>query len=154
MPLNANLLKLESSILPRAKRATNRNNVATDNESKKKFWRRIVPAPKCPAPNCPAPNRRRRVGGAETYPTPDSWPVSLLSAASSRVAARKYAIKNITGRNRTPVCPIYLTSSLLSFDWSECPGPVTILLPAERGERVHWTLEYSLNTRVTSYELF
>ena len=30
MPLSANLLKLESSILPRAKRATNRNNVATE----------------------------------------------------------------------------------------------------------------------------
>ena len=33
MPLNANLLKLESSILTRAKRATNRNNVATINEA-------------------------------------------------------------------------------------------------------------------------
>ena len=30
MPLSANLLKLESSILPRVKRATNRNNVATE----------------------------------------------------------------------------------------------------------------------------
>ena len=30
MPLSANLLKLESSILPRAKRAANRNNVASE----------------------------------------------------------------------------------------------------------------------------
>ena len=30
MPLSVNLLKLESSILPRAKRATSRNNVATE----------------------------------------------------------------------------------------------------------------------------
>ena len=61
MPLSANLLKLESSILPRAKRATNRNNVATEQQiKKKKFWRRIVRAPKCPVPKCPAPNRRRR----------------------------------------------------------------------------------------------
>ena len=30
MPLSANLLKLESSILPRAKQATNRNNVAAE----------------------------------------------------------------------------------------------------------------------------
>ena len=36
---------------------------------KKKFRRRIVPAPKCPAPKCPAPKRRQRIGGAETYPT-------------------------------------------------------------------------------------
>ena len=36
MPLSANLLKLESSILPRAKRATNRNNVATEQRIKKK----------------------------------------------------------------------------------------------------------------------
>ena len=56
MPLSANLLKLESSILPRAKRATNRNNVAAEQRIwKKKFWRRMVPAPKCPAPKCPAP---------------------------------------------------------------------------------------------------
>ena len=33
MPLGANLLKLESSILTRAKRATNRNNVATEKRS-------------------------------------------------------------------------------------------------------------------------
>ena len=56
MPLSANLLKLESSILPRAKRATNRNNVTTKNESKDKnsgaWWsrrwnvqRRNVPDP-------------------------------------------------------------------------------------------------------------
>ena len=31
---------------------------------KKKFWRPIVPAPKCPALK-----RRRRIGGTETYPT-------------------------------------------------------------------------------------
>ena len=36
MPLSANLLKLKSSILPRAKRATNRNNVATDKRIQKK----------------------------------------------------------------------------------------------------------------------
>ena len=30
MPLSANLFRLESSILTRAKRATNRNNVATE----------------------------------------------------------------------------------------------------------------------------
>ena len=43
MPLSANLLKLESSILPRAKRATNRNNVASEQQIyKKKFWRRKV----------------------------------------------------------------------------------------------------------------
>ena len=28
---------------------------------KKKFWRRIVPAPKCAAPECPAPKRTRPV---------------------------------------------------------------------------------------------
>ena len=33
MPLSANLLKLESSILTRAKRAPNRNNVATEKRS-------------------------------------------------------------------------------------------------------------------------
>ena len=70
MPLSANLLKLESSILTRAKRATNRNNVATEKRIKKMFWHRIVPATKCPAPKYPAPKRRRRIGGAETYPTP------------------------------------------------------------------------------------
>ena len=60
MPLSANLLKLESSFLPRAKRVTSRSNVATEKRiSKKKFWRPIVPAPKCPAPNCPAPKRTR-----------------------------------------------------------------------------------------------
>ena len=31
---------------------------------KKKFWRPIVPVPKCPAPK-----RRRQIGGAETHPT-------------------------------------------------------------------------------------
>ena len=36
---------------------------------KKKFWHRIVPAPKCPAPKCPAPKQRHRNGGAETYST-------------------------------------------------------------------------------------
>ena len=36
MPLSANLLKLESSILPRAKRATSRNNVATEKTNPKK----------------------------------------------------------------------------------------------------------------------
>ena len=36
MPLSANLLKLESSILPRAKQATNRKNVATEKQIKKK----------------------------------------------------------------------------------------------------------------------
>ena len=36
MMLSANLLKLESSILPRAKRATNRNNVATEKRIEKK----------------------------------------------------------------------------------------------------------------------
>ena len=35
-PLSANLLKLESSILPRAKRATNRNNVDTEKTNLKK----------------------------------------------------------------------------------------------------------------------
>ena len=74
MPLSANLLKLESSILPRAKRATNLNNVASEQRSlKKKFWRRIVPALKCPAPKCPALKRRRRIGGAKTYPTLLTW---------------------------------------------------------------------------------
>ena len=34
MPLSANLLRLESSILTRARRATNRNNVANKNEAK------------------------------------------------------------------------------------------------------------------------
>ena len=58
MLLSANLLKLESSILPRVKRATNRNNVASERCSE------------ATAPNCPAPKRRRRVGGAETYQTP------------------------------------------------------------------------------------
>ena len=38
----------------------------TTNLKKKKFCRRINPAPKCPAPNCPAPKRRRRNGGAES----------------------------------------------------------------------------------------
>ena len=33
MPLSVNLLKLESSILPRAKRATNRNNEVTEKRS-------------------------------------------------------------------------------------------------------------------------
>ena len=60
MPLSANLLKLESLILPRAKRATNRNSVATEQRIwKKKFWHRNV-------------RRRivqRRNGGSETYPT-------------------------------------------------------------------------------------
>ena len=55
MPLSANLLKLGSSILPRAKRATNQNNVATEKRIKKKFWHPIVPAPKCPAPKCTRP---------------------------------------------------------------------------------------------------
>ena len=36
---------------------------------KKNFWHPIVPAPKCPVPKCPAPKWRRRIGGAETYPT-------------------------------------------------------------------------------------
>ena len=40
------------------------------NLKKKKFWRPIVPAPKCPVPKCPTPKRRRRIGDAETYPTP------------------------------------------------------------------------------------
>ena len=35
MQLSANLFRLESSILTRAKRATNRNNVATENKAKK-----------------------------------------------------------------------------------------------------------------------
>ena len=86
MPLSANLFRLESSILTRAKRATSRNNVATEKRiPPKKFWRPIVPAPKCPAPK-----RRRRIGGAETYLTPinnlknnkspsaDGIPVELL----------------------------------------------------------------------------
>ena len=34
MPLSANLFRLESSFLPRAKRATNRNNVATEKRNK------------------------------------------------------------------------------------------------------------------------
>ena len=34
------------------------------NNLKKKFWRQIVPSPKCPAPNRWRPN-----GGTETYPT-------------------------------------------------------------------------------------
>ena len=41
MPLSANLLRLESSILTRAKRATSRNNVATEknkNEAKKNYF--------------------------------------------------------------------------------------------------------------------
>ena len=33
---------------------------------KKKFWCRMVPAPKCPAPKCPAPKRRRQIGRAES----------------------------------------------------------------------------------------
>ena len=37
MPLSANLLKLESSILTRAKRATIRNNVATEKRSQEKI---------------------------------------------------------------------------------------------------------------------
>ena len=36
MPFSANLLKLESSILPRVKRATSRNNVATKKTNLKK----------------------------------------------------------------------------------------------------------------------
>ena len=36
MPLSANLLKLESSILTQAKRATNRNNIATKKCKQKK----------------------------------------------------------------------------------------------------------------------
>ena len=36
MPLSANLLKLESSILPRVKRTTNRNNVATEKRIQQK----------------------------------------------------------------------------------------------------------------------
>ena len=62
MLLSVNLLKLGSSILPRAKQATSRNNVATEKRiPKKKFWRPIVPAPKCSASKCPAPKRTRPV---------------------------------------------------------------------------------------------
>ena len=65
MPLSANLLKLESSILPRAKRATNLNSVATEKRIKKK-----VLAPNGPGAEMSGveisgaetatPNRRRR----------------------------------------------------------------------------------------------
>ena len=58
MPLSANLLKLGSSILPRAKRATSRNNVATKNESKKNVL----------VPDSPG----AEMSGAETYLTPQS----------------------------------------------------------------------------------
>ena len=90
MPLSANLLKLESSILPRAKRATKRNNVATEQQ-KKKFWRRIVPAPKCPAPrrrrrNVPDPEKHEVV--ASCYRPPDvSNYRSFLDIFSSKITS-------------------------------------------------------------------
>ena len=63
MPLSANLLKLESSTLPRAKRATNRNNVATEQRNKK-----IVLAPNSPCTEMSG----AEMSSAETYPTPYS----------------------------------------------------------------------------------
>ena len=60
MPLSANLLKLESSILPRAKRATSQHNVATEKRIKKKVL----------APNGPgAEMSGAEMSSAETYPT-------------------------------------------------------------------------------------
>ena len=71
MPLSANLLKLESSILPRAKRATNRNNVATEQRVKKKFL----------APNSP---------GAEMYGAEVSG--AKVSSAETAVPNRRHRI--------------------------------------------------------------
>ena len=61
MLLSANLFRLESSVLTRAKRATNRNNVATEQRIYKK---------KILAPNSPgAEMSGAELSSAETYPT-------------------------------------------------------------------------------------
>ena len=61
MPLSANLLKPEYSILPRAKRATNRNNVATEQRIyKKKILAPNSPGAEMSSAETMTPNRRRR----------------------------------------------------------------------------------------------
>ena len=84
MPLSVNLLKLESSILPRAKRATNRNNVATE----KRIYKKKVLAPDSPGAEMSGAEMSdaeisgaemsgsemsgAEMSGAETYPTQKS----------------------------------------------------------------------------------
>ena len=60
MPLSANLLKLESSILPRAKRSTNRNNVATEQRIKKKSSGTEMSGAELSSAETVVPNRRHR----------------------------------------------------------------------------------------------
>ena len=77
MPLSANLFKLDSSILPRANRATNRNNVATE----KLIQNKKILAPDSPvaetsgaemsSTETAAPNRRRRY-------VPDPFPTDQV----------------------------------------------------------------------------
>ena len=58
---------------------------------KKKFWRRMVPAPKCPAPKCPAPKRRRRIGDAESAAPKRTRPQNIIY----KIITRKKKITNI-----------------------------------------------------------
>ena len=61
MPLSANLSKLGSSILPRAKRATNRNNVATEKQIKKKVLAPDSPGAEMSSAETAAPKRTRPI---------------------------------------------------------------------------------------------
>ena len=95
MPLSANLSKLESSILLRAKRATNRNNVATEKRSRQ-FWNavecepveiRVLNLTASEASYKPKPRSYRKTNPKKKFLASDS-PGAQMSGA--RTAAPKH----------------------------------------------------------------